>query len=155
MTDALMTTLKTLKLFGMAESVASLAEQASPVYQQAVPILETLLKAEVAERDVRSINYQTKAARFPAYRDLAGFEFTESQVDEVLVRALHRPHADPQRRRRGADLLRRPAARLLFQGPYQPGPSRATTPQLERCQRPFRERRPRGVGGRRRPGLPG
>ena len=90
MTDALMTTLKTLKLFGMAESVANLAEQASPVYQQAVPILETLLKAEVAEREVRSINYQMKAARFPAYRDLAGFEFTESQVDEALVLALHR-----------------------------------------------------------------
>jgi DNA replication protein DnaC len=90
MTDALMTTLKTLKLFGMAESVANLAEQASPVYQQAVPILETLLKAEVAEREVRSINYQMSAARFPAYRDLTGFEFTESQVDEALVLALHR-----------------------------------------------------------------
>lgn len=90
MTDALMTTLKTLKLFGMAESVANLAEQASPVFQQAVPILETLLKAEVAEREVRSINYQMKAARFPAYRDLAGFVFTESQVDEALVKSLHR-----------------------------------------------------------------
>jgi DNA replication protein DnaC len=90
MTDALMTTLKTLKLFGMAESVANLAEQASPVFQQAVPILETLLKAEVAEREVRSINYQMKAARFPAYRDLAGFEFTESQADEALVKSLHR-----------------------------------------------------------------
>ena len=90
MSDALITTLKTLKLFGMAESVANLAEQASPVYQQAVPILETLLKAEVAEREVRSINYQMKAARFPAYRDLAGFEFTESQVDEALVKSLHR-----------------------------------------------------------------
>ena len=90
MTDALMMTLKTLKLYGMAESVANLAEQASPVYQQAVPILETLLKAEVAEREVRSINYQMKAARFPAYRDLAGFAFAESQVDEALVKSLHR-----------------------------------------------------------------
>ena len=90
MNDALITTLKTLKLFGMADTIANLAEQASPVYQQAVPILETLLKAEVAERDVRSINYQMKAARFPAYRDLAGFDFTESQVDEALVKSLHR-----------------------------------------------------------------
>jgi DNA replication protein DnaC len=90
MTDALMTTLKTLKLFGMAESVANLAEQASPVFQQAVPILETLLKAEVAEREVRSINYQMKAARFPAYRDLAGFAFAESHVDEAPVKSLHR-----------------------------------------------------------------
>jgi len=90
MSEALITTLKSLKLFGMADTIATLAEQASPVYRQAVPILETLLKAEVAERDVRSINYQMKAARFPAYRDLAGFQFTESQVDEALVRALHR-----------------------------------------------------------------
>ena len=52
--DALITTLKTLKLYGMADSILSLAEQASPAYQQAVPILESLLKAEVAEREVRS-----------------------------------------------------------------------------------------------------
>ena len=66
------TTLKTLKLFGMADTIAQLAEQASPVYQQALPILDTLLKSEIAEREVRSINYQMSAARFPAYRDLAG-----------------------------------------------------------------------------------
>jgi DNA replication protein DnaC len=90
MSDALITTLKTLKLFGMADTIAHLAEQASPAYQQAVPVLDTLLKAEVAEREVRSINYQMSAARFPAYRDLAGFEFTESQVDEALVKSLHR-----------------------------------------------------------------
>ena len=89
MSDALITTLKTLKLFGMADTIAQLAEQASPVYQQARPILDTLLKAEVAEREVRSINYQMSVARFPAYRDLTSFEFTESQVDEALVRALH------------------------------------------------------------------
>jgi DNA replication protein DnaC len=74
----------------MAETIATMASQASPAYQQAIPILETLLKSEVSERDIRSINYQMKAARFPAYRDLAGFEFSESQVDEALVRSLHR-----------------------------------------------------------------
>ena len=83
-------TLKSLKLFGMADTISTLAEQASPAYQQAIPILESLLKAEVAERQVRSINYQMSAARFPAYRDLPGFDFNESQVDEALVRALHR-----------------------------------------------------------------
>lgn len=89
-TDAMISILKSLKLFGMADTITNMAEQASPVYQQAVPILETLLKAEVAERDVRSINYQMKVARFPAYRDLSGFEFNESQVDEALIRSLHR-----------------------------------------------------------------
>ncbi len=52
--DAMMSTLKNLKLFGMAETIDNLSEQASPVYQQALPILETLLKAEVAEREVGS-----------------------------------------------------------------------------------------------------
>ncbi|MEW8508576.1 MAG: IS21-like element helper ATPase IstB [Candidatus Thiodiazotropha sp.] len=88
--EAMITTLKSLKLFGMADTIANMASQASPAYQQAVPILETLLKSEVAERDIRSINYQMRAAKFPAYRDLAGFEFSESQVDEALLRSLHR-----------------------------------------------------------------
>ena len=34
--------------------------------------------------------YQLKAARFPAYRDLAGFDFASSEVNEALVRRLHR-----------------------------------------------------------------
>lgn len=88
--EAMVTTLKSLKLFGMADTIATMAVQAAPIYQQAVPILETLLKAEVAEREVRSTNYQMKAAKFPVFRDLAGFEFNESQVDEALMRALHR-----------------------------------------------------------------
>ena len=85
--EAMITTLKSLKLFGMADTMAT---QASPAYQQAVPILETLLKAEVAEREVLSINYQMKVAKFPAYRNLAGFDFIQSAVDEALVRSLHR-----------------------------------------------------------------
>ncbi len=88
--DAMITTLKALKLFGMADTIADMATQASPAYQQAVPVLQSLLKAEVAERDVRSINYQMKAAKFPAYRDLAGFDFAQSTTDEALVRSLHR-----------------------------------------------------------------
>jgi DNA replication protein DnaC len=48
-----------------------------------------LLKAELAEREVRSVAYQIKAARFPAYKDLTGFDFTSSEVAEALVRQLH------------------------------------------------------------------
>ncbi len=88
--DAMITTLKSLKLFGMADAIDSLSTQASPAYQQAVPVLDSLLKAEVAEREVRSINYQMKAAKLPAYRDLAGFDFAQSMVDEALIRSLHR-----------------------------------------------------------------
>ena len=87
--NAMIATLKTLRLYGMAQSIEELADQAAPAYQQAEPILDSLLKAEVADREVRSINYQMKAARFPAHRDLTGFNFAESIVTEPLVRLLH------------------------------------------------------------------
>jgi DNA replication protein DnaC len=54
-----------------------------------VPVLSQLLKAEMTEREVRSIAYQIKAARFPAYKDLAGYDFASSEVNEPLVRQLH------------------------------------------------------------------
>lgn len=88
--DAMITTLKSMKLHGMADAINTLSDQSSPAYQQAVPVLEMLLKAEASERDVRSINYQMKVAKFPAYRDLTGFDFGQSTVDEALIKSLHR-----------------------------------------------------------------
>mgnify|MGYP000851119855 FL=1 len=88
--EAMIATLKALKLFGMAQAIDDLARQGSPAWQGAAPIFDSLLKAEVAEREVRSVNYQMKAARFPAYRDLVGFDFHQSAVNEALVRGLHR-----------------------------------------------------------------
>jgi len=88
--EALLATMKTLKLHGMAQAISELAHQQGPAFRKAEPVLEDLLKAEVAEREVRSINYQMKAARFPAYRDLAGFKFKDSSVDVSLVKSLHR-----------------------------------------------------------------
>ena len=63
--------LKALSLHGMA---ASLPEQ--------------LMAAESAQRVVRSTAYQMGVAKFPVHRDLAGFEFEQSGVDEALVRRL-------------------------------------------------------------------
>lgn len=88
--EAMVTTLKSLKLFGMAQAIDELDSQSAPAYQKAESILDSLVKAEMAEREVRSINYQMRIARFPAYRDLAGFVFDDSSVDETLLRALHR-----------------------------------------------------------------
>src|SRR4051812_47415708 len=87
--DAMVTTLRSLKLFGMAQAVTELAQQGAPAYQSAQTILGSLLKAEMAEREVRSVAYQMKIARFPAYRDVAGFDFAQSVVNEALVRQLH------------------------------------------------------------------
>ncbi|MDQ3223259.1 MAG: IS21-like element helper ATPase IstB, partial [Gemmatimonadota bacterium] len=87
---AIVIMLRSLKMYGMAQAVADLMEQGAPAFEAAVPILSQLLKAEVAEREVRSIAYHMKAARFPAYKDLAGFDFAASEVNEATVRQLHR-----------------------------------------------------------------
>src|SRR5947208_14664216 len=75
--------LRALKMHGMAQAVGELTEQGSPAFEAALPILSQLLKAETADREVRSTAYQLKAARFPNYRDLAGFDFASSEVNEA------------------------------------------------------------------------
>jgi DNA replication protein DnaC len=87
---AIVVMLKSLKMHGMAQAVSDLIAQGAPAFDAAVPILSQLLKAETAEREVRSVAYQLKVARFPAYRDLAGFDFASSEINEALVRQLHR-----------------------------------------------------------------
>ena len=94
---AIVVMLRGLKMYGMAQAVGDLIEQGAPAFTSAIPILSQLLKAEMAEREVRSIAYQIKAARFPAYKDLAGFApgsspgqaFASSEVNEAMVRQLH------------------------------------------------------------------
>jgi DNA replication protein DnaC len=87
---AIVIMLRELKMHGMAQAVAELAEQGAPAFETAQPVLSQLLKAETAEREVRSVAYQLKVARFPVYRDMAGFDFAQSEVNEALVRQLHR-----------------------------------------------------------------
>ncbi|EIY4700256.1 IS21-like element IS1326 family helper ATPase IstB [Escherichia coli] len=81
---------KSLKLFGMAHAIEELGNQNSPAFNQALPMLDSLIKAEVAEREVRSVNYQLRVAKFPVYRDLVGFDFSQSLVNEATVKQLHR-----------------------------------------------------------------
>lgn len=88
--EAMQDMFKSLKLWGMAQALDDLAGQDSPAYQAALPVLAGLLKAETAEREVRSLAYQMKVAKFPAYRDLNGFDFSCSEVDETLTKQLHR-----------------------------------------------------------------
>ena len=82
--------LRSLKMYGMAHAASDLMEQGSPAFEAAISILSQLLKAETAEREVRSVAYQIKAARLPVYKDLTGFDFAASEVNEALVRQLHR-----------------------------------------------------------------
>ena len=87
---AIVIMLRSLKMYGMAQAVTDLIEQGAPAFEAAIPILAQLLKAELAEREVRSIAYHMKSARFPAYKDLSGFDFAASEVNEATIRTLHR-----------------------------------------------------------------
>jgi DNA replication protein DnaC len=81
--------LKGLRLSGMAMAWADLVEQGgSAELGTSRWLLEHLLQAEAVNRHMRSIAHQTKAARFPVHRDLAGFNFEASQVDRALVHKL-------------------------------------------------------------------
>jgi DNA replication protein DnaC len=81
--------LKALKLYGMAHSWPELVAQSRHREFDPERFLTELMAAEVAEREVKSLAYQMRAARFPVHRDLAGFDFTQTKVDETLIRRLH------------------------------------------------------------------
>ena len=52
---AIVIMLRSLKMYGMAQAVTDLIEQGAPAFEAAIPMLSQLLKAELAEREVRSI----------------------------------------------------------------------------------------------------
>jgi len=87
---AIIIMLRSLKMYGLAQAATDLMEQGAPAFEAVVPILSQLLKAELAEREVRSIAYHMKAARFPAYKDLSGFDFAASEINEATLRQLHK-----------------------------------------------------------------
>ena len=80
--------LKALRLHGMARCYEEHSAGGGANMQIAAELFGGLLDAEVADRRIRSIHYQMRAARFPHHRDLAGFDFSASDVDEGLVRQL-------------------------------------------------------------------
>lgn len=78
--------LKSLRLYGMAgawEEIVAAGDSAA--LQTSRWLIEHLLQAEHADRHVRSITYQMRAAKFPVHRDLAGFDFNAAQVDPGLI----------------------------------------------------------------------
>lgn len=80
--------LGTLKLAGMRhafdEVLASGLKRQHPVHQ----IVGELLRAEIAEKQARSIRYQVAAARLPLAKELADFDFAATPVNHQLVRDL-------------------------------------------------------------------
>ena len=81
--------LKSLSLHGMASAWPEILGTARMKTLDHEVVLHQLIKSETAQREVRSMAYQMKAARFPAHRDLVGFEFEQAHVDEALLKQLH------------------------------------------------------------------
>ena len=78
--------LKALRLHGMAGAWVDLMEQGGNSDLVASRwLIEHLLQAESVNRHMRSIAHQSKVARFPVHRDLAGFDFEASTVDKALI----------------------------------------------------------------------
>jgi DNA replication protein DnaC len=77
-----------LKLYGMRLAYDEV--MASGIKRQHEPprILGELLKAEIAEKQARSIKYQLTIARLPLAKDIGDFAFAGTPINEALVREL-------------------------------------------------------------------
>ena len=81
--------LKALRLHGMAQAWSELLAQGKlAAVESAAWLLEHLLQAERTDRDVRSVQHQMQAAKFPLHRDLASFDFAAAKVDRALIESL-------------------------------------------------------------------
>jgi DNA replication protein DnaC len=77
-----------LKLYGMRLAYDEI--MATGIKRQHEPprIVGGLLKAEIAEKQARSIKYQLTIARLPLAKDIEQFDFDGTPVNEALVREL-------------------------------------------------------------------
>ena len=80
--------LKDLRLHGMASAWAEMTEQTTAAISSSQWLIESLLRAENTDRAMRSISHQMSTAKFPMHRDLAGFDFESSIVDQGLISKL-------------------------------------------------------------------
>jgi DNA replication protein DnaC len=82
------TELKELRLHGMSSAWKDLIDQGTMSTESSRWLIEHLLQAEHTDRAMRSVSHQMNAAKFPVHRDLAGFDFASSTVDQHLVKQL-------------------------------------------------------------------
>ena len=80
--------LKALKLYGMATAWAELQAEKPRQVHRPETWMERLLLAEQTDRQLRSLRYQLKAARFPIHRDLVGFEWVDTPLQQAQIEQL-------------------------------------------------------------------
>jgi DNA replication protein DnaC len=74
-----------LKLYGMKAAFDEIMATAVKRQHQPQRVVGDLLKAEVSEKQARSIKYQLTIAKLPLAKDLDDFEFDGTPINETLV----------------------------------------------------------------------
>lgn len=82
------THLKAQNLYGMASVLLELQGEASRQPTRPEVWLDRLIEAKQADRQVRSLRYQLKAARFPIHRDFISFNWQETMLDHGQIQQL-------------------------------------------------------------------
>ena len=77
-----------LKLAGMRDAFDEVLADGLKRQHPMQRIIGELLKAEIADKQARSIKYQMSGAKLPLAKELADFDFTDTPVNEPLVREL-------------------------------------------------------------------
>jgi DNA replication protein DnaC len=77
-----------LKLYGMRLAYDEVMTTGIKRQHEPPQIVGELLKAEIAEKQARSIKYQLTIAKLPLAKDITDFDFTGTPVNEGLVRDL-------------------------------------------------------------------
>ena len=84
----LLSQLKALHLYGMATAWNELQAEKPKQTHRPELWLERMLAAEQTDRQLKSLRYQLKAARFPIHRDLLGIDWNETPLTQALVEQL-------------------------------------------------------------------
>src|SRR5436305_797136 len=77
-----------LKLYGMKAAYDETLAVAVKRQHEPQRLVGDLLKAEISEKQARSIKYQLTIAKLPLAKDIDDFVFKDTPINEALVRAL-------------------------------------------------------------------
>jgi DNA replication protein DnaC len=77
-----------LKLYGMKAAFDEIIATAVKRQHEPQRVVGDLLTAEISEKQARSIKYQITIAKLPLAKDVGGFTFQDTPINEALVRDL-------------------------------------------------------------------
>lgn len=82
------TSLQALQLYGMATAWSELQAEKPRQAHRPESWMERLIGAEQTDRQLKSLRYQLKAARFPIHRNLLRIDWTETPLTRAVVEQL-------------------------------------------------------------------